>query len=109
MQALMRQFSIRTRMVGAIAIVLVLLGMVGSAGLWGMWRLHQSSEGFVQHTFAEMNALSRLKVALLDLGRHERDMVIAYEAPEDAKCAQAAWLDARTRAESEMAVLLKGG
>jgi methyl-accepting chemotaxis protein len=109
MQALMRQFSIRTRMMGAIAIVLLLLGVVGSAGLWGMWRLHQSSEGFVEHTFAEMNALSRLKVALSDLGRHERDMVISYEAPEEAKRAQAAWLESRSRAEAEVALLLNGG
>lgn len=108
MQALMRQFSIRIRMMGAIAIVLVLLGVVGGTGLWGMWRLHLVTEGFVTHTFSEMNSLSRLKVALLDLARQERDMVIAYEAPEEAKRAHTAWLDARQRAEQEMKALLEG-
>jgi len=108
MQTLMRQFSIRTRMMGAIAIVLLLLGMVGSVGLWGIWRLHQSSEAFLEHTFGEVNAVSRLKVAMLDLGRHERDMVIAYEVPEEAKRAKVAWLEARVRAEREMAQLLHG-
>ena len=34
MQTFMRQFTIRTRMVGAIAVVLLLLAVVGGAGLW---------------------------------------------------------------------------
>ena len=35
MNTLLRNFTIRTRMLGAIALVLGLLGLVGGAGLWG--------------------------------------------------------------------------
>ena len=83
MQALMRQFSIRTRMMGAIGVVLVLLTMIGGAGLWGMNRLHALSVEFVDHAFEETLTLSRLQVALGDMGRFEKDMIIAYEKPEE--------------------------
>jgi hypothetical protein len=40
---LMRRFTIRTRMLGAIAVVLVLLALLGGAGLFGMFRIQGMS------------------------------------------------------------------
>ena len=37
--SLMRQFTIRFRMLGAIAVVLGLLGLLGGAGMFGMFRI----------------------------------------------------------------------
>ena len=91
LQPLMRQFSIRVRMIGAIGVVLALLLLVGGAGLWGMHRLHALSEHFVGHAFQETIELSRLRVALAELSRHEKDMVIQYESPEQLSLANMKW------------------
>ena len=108
MQALMRQFSIRTRMMGAIGVVLVLLTMIGGAGLWGMNRLHALSVEFVDHAFEETLTLSRLQVALGDMGRFEKDMIIGYEKPEEVAKAKIQWQGARDAALQQMDHMLEG-
>ena len=55
--ALMRSFTIRLRMWGAIVVVLLLLGMLGSAGMLGMLRIHSMSEALVEESFAHSVAL----------------------------------------------------
>ncbi|MDR7097633.1 methyl-accepting chemotaxis protein [Hydrogenophaga laconesensis] len=104
----MRQFSIRTRMVAAIGVVLMLLTVVGGAGWWGIARLNSLNEAFVSHTFEETMTLSRLQVALGDMGRIEKDMIIAYEKPEQVLKAKARWLAARDEAQRQMEHLLAG-
>ncbi|MBT9467462.1 methyl-accepting chemotaxis protein [Hydrogenophaga sp.] len=108
MQTMMRQFSIRTRMMGAIGVVLVLLTMIGGAGLWGMSRLHDLSVEFVDHAFEETLTLSRLQVALGDMGRYEKDMIISYEKPEEVLKAKARWEGARDAALQQMDHMLVG-
>ncbi|WP_137920395.1 methyl-accepting chemotaxis protein [Hydrogenophaga sp. 2FB] len=108
MQHLMRQFSIRTRMMGAIGVVLLLLTLVGSAGWWGIGRLHAVNETFVATSFEETLTLSRLQVALRNMGSFEKDMVIAYEKPEQVLKAKAQWLAARDEAQRQMDTLLGG-
>ncbi len=108
MQSLMRQFSIRTRMMGAIAVVLLLLTMIGGAGLWGMNRLHALSVNFVEHAFEETLTVSRMQVALGDMGRYEKDMIIAYEKPEEVAKAKAQWQAARDAAVQQMDHMLTG-
>ncbi len=108
MQDLMRQFSIRTRMLAAIGVVLLLLSMVGGAGLWGLSRLHALSSEFVNHAFKETVTLSRLQVALGEVGRHEKDMVIGYEKPEVVAKAKAAWQSSRQAAMVQIDQMLTG-
>ncbi|MGE0097491.1 MAG: methyl-accepting chemotaxis protein [Hydrogenophaga sp.] len=104
----MRQFSIRTRMMGAIGVVLFLLVLVGGAGLWGMSRLHALSTEFMNHAFQETVTLSRLQVALGDLGRFEKDMIIGYEKPEAVTKAKAQWNAARDSALQQIDQMLVG-
>ena len=59
--SLMRQFSIRFRMLGAIAVVLALLGLLGGAGMLGMFRIHSLSEDFVSNSFAEVGYMAALR------------------------------------------------
>ena len=92
----MRQFSIRLRMVGAIGVVLCLLVAVGSAGLLGMRELKSLSEHFAEHAFAETVELSKLQLAMADLSRYEKDMVIQYESPEQMSLANMHWEKTRT-------------
>ncbi|MDZ4355698.1 MAG: methyl-accepting chemotaxis protein [Variovorax sp.] len=108
MQALMRQFSIRTRMMGAIGVVLMLLVLVGGAGWWGMGRLHALNEAFVENAFEETLTLSRLQVALGDMGRFEKDMIIAYEKPEEVVKIKASWQASREEAQRQLEHMLKG-
>jgi methyl-accepting chemotaxis protein len=108
LQPLMRRFSIRLRMQGAIGVVLCLLVMIGGAGLWGMQRQQALSEEFVDHAFAETQALARLRVALADLSRHEKDMVIHYESPEQLSLASLKWEKTRDEIGKHIAKMLEG-
>ena len=108
MQQLMRQFSIRTRMMGAIGVVLILLTVVGGAGWWGIGRLHALNENFIENAFEETLTLSRLQVSLGDMGRIEKDMIIAYEKPEEVIKNKARWLATRDEAQRQLEVLLSG-
>ncbi len=49
----LRQFTIRTRMLGAIVMVLMLLLGVGAAGLLGLSKVEQIGEKFVTQTHAD--------------------------------------------------------
>ncbi len=87
---LMRHFSIRTRMRGAIATVLVLLAMVGGAGLMGMLRIQDMSEEFRHHAFEETKTLSKLREVIGQMRRHEKDIFLkAGSAAEVARSFQA--------------------
>ncbi len=108
LQPLMRQFSIRVRMLGAIGVVLALLGIVGGAGLWGMSRQSAISHEFVGHAFEETLTLSRLRVALADMSRFEKDMVIQYESPEQLSLANLQWSKSRQEVEKQIAHMLEG-
>ncbi|NMM81703.1 methyl-accepting chemotaxis protein, partial [Acidovorax sp. SRB_14] len=90
--ALMRQFTIRFRMLGAIAVVLVLLSLLGGAGMLGMSRIQSMSEDFVAHSFAKVGYLGELRGHMGAVRQHEKDMIIAYERPEHVQKAHAQWL-----------------
>ena len=108
MMSLMRQFSIRTRMLGAIGVVLMLLAVIGGAGLWGMARLQAGTEHFAEHAYNESVTLSRARVAIGDLGRHERDMITNYEKPERVRESFAAWKAALERTGQELRGMTEG-
>ena len=68
---LMRQFTIRFRMLSAIAVVLTLLGMLGGAGLCGMARITGLTHEFLSTSQTEGGLLGQL--------RAEMSMVRLYE------------------------------
>ncbi len=89
--SLMRQFTIRLRMLGAIAMVLSLLGMLGVGGLWGMAKIQDQSDAFLDNSFAEMQHLGRLQAAMSTVREAEKDMIIQYEKPEEVQKAYTRW------------------
>ena len=107
-RSFMRQFSIRFRMIGAIGVVLLLLLMVGRAGLWGMQRLQALSHEFVEHSFQETVTLSKLRLAMADLSRYEKDMVIHYGSPEPLSLAHMQWDKTRNEVSTLMAAMQEG-
>ena len=108
MLSFMRVFSIRFRMVSAIAVVLALLGMVGVSGLWGLSRMETLSEHFAKHSFAESLAMADLRVSLADLQRHERDMIIQYEKPTEISVLEGRWYLAASQIDKHVAAMLEG-
>ena len=105
---IIRSFSIRFRMVGAIVMVLLLLLSVGASGLWGMYRSSAHSEMFMTQVFEQRVGLDRLRLALADTSRFEKDMVIQYESPEQLSLANLRWEKACTQAQQQIASLLQG-
>lgn len=91
MLGLMRGFTIRWRMLGAIGVVLALLVALGSVGLWGMYRMQAFNQNFVDRSFADSMTMSHLKVGLGELRRYERDMIIHYEAPQRVAASKQSW------------------
>ena len=80
---LMRMFTIRFRMMGAIAVVLGLLSVLGGVGMFGMLRIQDLSQHFIDNAFADAGRLSRMQFELGRVRLDERDMVIQYEKPKN--------------------------
>ncbi len=91
LRALLRQFTIRTRMIGAIAMVLALLTMVGGVGLYGMQSLRKQATVFLEQTRVESELMTRLTADMGNLRRYEKDMIISYEKPDEVKAYRARW------------------
>ena len=110
MKSLMRHFSIRTRMLGAIGLVLMLLGSLGGAGLLGMSRLQANNQEFIDHAYAEAALLAQVRVAMGDVGRFERDMVIAHykQDLDKVRGAHAQWKAAVNRSQQALKTLTEG-
>jgi len=107
--SLMRLFTIRFRMIGAIGVVLALLGLLGGAGMLGMFRIHSMSEDFIGHSFAEVTAMSELRGEMGAIRQYEKDMIIQYEKPEGVQKAHAAWKESLDRAKKVAARFQDGG
>jgi methyl-accepting chemotaxis protein len=93
MMSLMRSFTIRFRMVGAIGVVLVLLSLLGGAGMWGMLHIQSLSQDFVDHAFSDAGHLSRLQFELGKVRVAEKEMAISYDNAPEVKRARGQWND----------------
>lgn len=103
--ALMRQFTIRFRMISAIAVVLGLLGLLGGAGMTGIFRIHGLGEQLVQQSFAGIERLSSVRYQLNLARRYEKDMIIQYEKPEQIRQIRDKWQADLQKIEATMAEL----
>jgi methyl-accepting chemotaxis protein len=77
--ALLRRFSIATRMRGAIAVVLGLFAVVGAVGLLGGQRLKELNHDFMDHSVHEMASVATVRDELARVLVLEKSMVIDYE------------------------------
>ena len=110
--SLMRKFTIRFRMLGAIAAVLGLLGLLGGAGMLGMFRIHALSQDFMGDSFAKITHLSELRGHMNAVRLHEKDMVIQYAEPAAVKLAFDQWRTSVQQASAATELLAgadKGG
>ena len=88
---MIRQFTIRTRMLGAIAMVVALLSGVGGAGLWGIARVTDGSAAFIATTHAEVALLSEMGMALGNVRRYEKDQLVNAGQPAQVQAYRAKW------------------
>ncbi|MEK9804531.1 MAG: methyl-accepting chemotaxis protein, partial [Curvibacter sp.] len=103
--ALMRQFTVRFRMIGAIAVVLVLLSLVGGAGMFGMFRIHQLSAEVIDESMAVVDRVARLRFDMAEVRRHEKEMIIQYEKPELIRQIRTRWEADMQKIEGKVAEL----
>ncbi len=100
---LMRQFTIRFRMLSAIGVVMVLLALLGGAGMLGMFRIHDLSEQVVNQSYAGVERLGSLRYEMSLVRRYEKDMIIQYEKPEVIQQIRAKWLADMQKIEKSLA------
>ncbi len=104
----MRNFSIRLRMNGAIAVVLGLFALVGLSGLLGGRHLAQLNEDFSHHAFKEVQDIGNIRSALQAVRRHEKDMVIHYEDAAAVAKYRSAWDRSNGDVRNALSALLQG-
>ena len=97
---LIRNFTIRTRMLGAVAVVAVSLLIVGGVGLAGQFYGNSVSMSFFNGEFASLQRIGTMRTAMHELRMHEKDMLIQYEAPEKFAKAKEAWLKTFTEIDT---------
>ncbi len=105
---LMRRFTIRLRMQGAIVTVLLLLSMVGGAGLYGMFRIQHLSDDFRHHAFAETQTLSQLREVIGQMRRHEKQMLMMSGRADEVQRSLQAWRESGKQLQALSAQMLQG-
>ncbi len=105
---LMRGFSIRVRMVGAIAAVLGMFGIVGLVGLVGGVRIKALNEAFMANSVQQIEQVGQVRFHLSQVRLLEKQMVIDHEDSEKVKKSHEAWGSALKTTQQSL-VALAGG
>jgi methyl-accepting chemotaxis protein len=105
---LMRRFSIRARMLGAILMVLLMFGLVGLTGAIGGTHIKALNEDFMEHTVHEIKNVDAIHLSLSQVRIHELEMVIDYgnEAAFPARLAE--WRKAVQSTRKAFDAMLEG-
>jgi methyl-accepting chemotaxis protein len=104
----MRSFTIRTRMHGAIAMVLLMFAALGLTGLLGGRQLMALNDDVTTHAITDLQHLSSIRQALADVRLEEKQMVIAYEDPDQVKQFRQRWDGAAQRLATSLQALQAG-
>jgi methyl-accepting chemotaxis protein len=104
----LRRFSIRTRMNGAIAIVIGLFALVAVAALAGGRTLQSLNHDFMTHSVAEMRLVAEVRTLLGQVRQHEKDMVIDYDDPARVQAHRVKWQAAIDQAKTALGRMTEG-
>ncbi|MDO8250736.1 MAG: methyl-accepting chemotaxis protein [Rhodoferax sp.] len=91
LDSLMRRFTIRFRMLGAIGVVVLALGAIGAIGVAAQLYANSITVKLVGRDMASLAELGRLQQAMASLRLNEKDMVIQYENSVEASTFKEAW------------------
>ncbi len=103
----MRRFTIRTRMLGTVALVALALLAVGGVGLGAQLHARSVSAAFVAEEFAAMTQIAQLRALMSTLRLHEKDMIIQYENAVEVSKAKDAWTQTLAQIHLSAASLVK--
>jgi methyl-accepting chemotaxis protein len=105
---LIRGFSIKTRMRGAIVMVLAMFALVGLVGLVGGARIKLLNMSFMEHSMHETATVSVLRQHLAQVRLLEKQMVIDYETSEAVIKHRESWLKAVEATKKSLTAMLEG-
>ncbi|MGY0195616.1 methyl-accepting chemotaxis protein [Leptothrix sp. BB-4] len=108
LKSMLRQFTIRTRMNGAIAMVLALFIAFAGVGVAIGHHLQQLNHHFMTHSVAESGHVADLRATLGEIRIAEKNMVIDYDLPDQLKVHKAAWDAAHARLGKGLEEMLVG-
>ncbi len=103
--SLMRRFTIRTRMLGAIAIVTMALLTVGGMGIAAQLYTRSVDSAFIAGNFAAMTEIGSLRLSIGLLRTHQKDMVIHHETASEVTQSKQAWLATFEQVKSRASAL----
>ncbi len=105
---LLRGFTIRVRMLGAIAMVLSLFAIVGAIGGIGGWKLMTLNDDFVGHSMHEVEALGEIRTHLALVRLFEKQMVIDSGSADAVAKLREGWLGELGATNVALSKLLQG-
>jgi methyl-accepting chemotaxis protein len=105
LDALMRRFTIRFRMMGAIGVVALALGAIGAIGAFGQLYANRMTTQLVGQDLASVSELLRLQQAMAKLRLHEKDLVLHHDNSAAAAAANEAWSQAFQQVQASTATL----
>jgi methyl-accepting chemotaxis protein len=105
---LLRSFTIRTRMLGAIAMVLGMFALIGAVGLAGGWKIKTLNDDFMAHSIHEVEAVATIRQNMAQVRLLEKQMVIDYEDADTVGKHHEAWKLAVAAATKSLQALLDG-
>jgi methyl-accepting chemotaxis protein len=110
LNSLMRRFTIQTRMLGAIAMVVTLLALVGGAGLAGMFRIQGLGDDFVNSAFTQSTHLTALYEDFGNVRREEKNLVIHhFDTAAEVDKQRKQWEESLRLLDAELQSLRNGG
>ncbi|MBA3057208.1 MAG: HAMP domain-containing protein [Rhodoferax sp.] len=101
----MRRFTIRFRMLGAIALVALALLFIGAIGVAAQLYANSIATGLVTRDISSLTELARLQQAMSAVRLNEKEMVIQYENSVEAAKYQDAWTASFAQLEASATAL----
>jgi methyl-accepting chemotaxis protein len=108
LMTLARNCSIRARMHVSTALTAGFLLLVGAAGLWALHRMDTIGATFAEGTHANAVRAIELATQIGNVRRFEKDLVLAYEKPENVAGIRVHWREAISLTQAKAAEMSVG-
>jgi len=105
LDTLMRRFSIRLRMMGAIGLVTMALLLIGGIGIAAQLYSNSAATELVTRNLGSNSEAARLQQAMSNLRLNEKEMIIQYENSVEAARFKQAWVASLAQMESSAKAL----
>jgi methyl-accepting chemotaxis protein len=99
---LLRRFSVRSRLIGATAGMLLLLTAVSFGGWFGLNFTVDAQKRMSSYEFTLMEHAASVRLGLASLRRYEKDLMLAYGYDDRTATARKHWQDERARVEGAL-------